>query len=114
MKYLTIFLLSFVLASPALAAKQVPGEVPVFQPLQPTPPDTAPNFGHNVQNSDPAHPLPSSHPSGQSDSYVQPSKTAEVVIPGITYQKTENWYWWLAVTIVFFVGIFWIIQKLKK
>ena len=49
MKYLIIFLLSFAIAFPALAAKTVKGTVPNFPPLQPPALGVSPNFSHNIE-----------------------------------------------------------------
>ncbi len=50
MKYLAaIILLSFVIFTPAYAARPIPGTVPHPQPLQPPPPFVRANFNNNVE-----------------------------------------------------------------
>ena len=115
MKYLFIFLISFSFASPALAARQVKGAVPDLPPLQAAPAGIAPNFGKNIQYSDPAHPAQAAVPT---DSRLLNSNTpgneAVVVSPGVPYQKTGSWLWWVFGILILGGGGAWIIRKFKN
>lgn len=51
MKYILIFLISFLIFSPAYAAKTVQGSIPKVEPLHPLPSGVAPDFSHSIESS---------------------------------------------------------------
>ena len=97
MKYFLILLLSLMIFSPAYAAKQVPGTVPVLPPLQPPPPgfkvDSTQFF-----NSPPLEPQ-ENLPAIQSDQAAPPSQAA-AALPPVSHAKGAWPYAVLAVVIL--------------
>ena len=79
MKYIAIILLSFIITTPALAAKEVQGTVPVIPPLQPPTAGVAPSYSSNAENYDPTRTVSNSGADSSSDS----STTGQVDHGGI-------------------------------
>jgi hypothetical protein len=52
----SVIFISFFVGSLTLAAKLVPGEVPVVEPLQPPPQNTKPNVSGNIQSTNQIEP----------------------------------------------------------
>jgi hypothetical protein len=112
MKYLAIFLLSFLVATPAYAAKEVKGEVPEVRPLQPPPVGVNPNINHSVQFSDPDHPLnPNVENSGTQGSEENLSQQIEDgSIAGVKNKKSYTFVWIVLILAAFGTG-YWFLRK---
>ncbi len=86
MKYLFIFLLSFVLFTPALAVRQIPGNVPVVEPLQPVPAGGQPNIQKNVQASQ----NPEENSQAQPDAFQSPGSETGASSPTSTQAASRH------------------------
>ena len=112
MKYFLIILLSFVFVHPALAAKSVAGTVPTVLPFDRPDPSVHPNFGTNIEYTDPLRP-PQVTPSG----LVQPGqagfKTASTSNqPPVSKNKAGTvWLWVILAVLVLGGGLLWLNRK---
>lgn len=108
-----------VLVSPASAAKLVPGEVPVVEPLQPPPQNTKPNVSGNIQSTNQIEPslLNRDQETTEEEALGSedfPSKVTDPFLP----ENFKSSRPWLIAALVAAIGGgligFWVHEKKKK
>lgn len=110
MKYLLIFLFSFAIFNPTVAARQVTGTVPQVQPLQPPPLGVYANPSGNIQFNDSSH-------QGQFDAegnvVGEPGNQAQSLNPQdqqsfgqgqMLANSNHPWFWSLGLIILLVLG----------
>ena len=105
MKYFYIFFISFFLAMPAYAAKQVKGDVPNVQPLQPPAVGVRPNYSKNIQYSDPSRPAP------VVPDQKKPEQNVAPIQQELSAQIHKSYPWALIVTLLLGLGALYLVWK---
>lgn len=102
---LTVVAFVAVLATPALAARTVPGEVPILEPLQPAPENTKPNVSANIYNGNPLAPgEEASNPSPVQDNSPALEQVQESLPLPVAETKNSFFAWFLTALVVILVG----------
>lgn len=104
-----IFVLSFIvlissLPYGALAARTVPGNVPILDPLQPPPENTKPNVSNNIHSGNPT-------PPGQEESIEERTTSPQALeeikdtlpLP-LPESNNSSWAWLITALIIILIG----------
>jgi hypothetical protein len=114
MKYILIFLISFMFAGQVLAANAVKGSVPDLQPLQPAPAGVSAGFSKNIQHQDPNYVPPQGSQSAKSAGGHNSALLIGGTLPGLGSSAGGHNYllWFLVLIILVLLGYF-IYKKIK-